>query len=193
MEAHHASHDAGFIQEGFLLMLVRSLVFAGVVATLATQVPSLFEKSDVPQNPVPSVLSVSVPEQQGIAIDAHGNVQLKADTQGHYNGDFKINGKSVQGLIDTGATYVALNETTARRLGYSVAALDYRNAVNTANGQTKAAYVKLDRIEIGGIKVRDVDALVLKDEALSSTLIGVSFLKKLASYSVEDNALHLAQ
>lgn len=174
-------------------MLVRSLVFAGVVATLAIQVPSLFEKSDATPNAVPSVLSVSMPERQAIVIDAHGDVKLKADTQGHYNGDFKINGKPVQGLIDTGATYVALNETTARRLGYSVAALDYRNAVNTANGQTKAAYVKLDRIEIGGVRVRDVDALVLKDEALSATLIGVSFLKKLASYGVEDGALRLAQ
>lgn len=174
-------------------MLVRSLVFAGVVATLASQVPSLFEKNDATPQPTPSLLSLSVPEHQAIVIDAHGDVQLKADAQGHYNGDFKINGKSVQGLIDTGATYVALNETTARHLGYSVAALDYRNTVNTANGQTKAAYVKLDRIEIGGVRVSDVDALVLKDDALSSTLIGVSFLKKLTSYSVEDGALHLAQ
>ncbi len=172
-------------------MLVRSLVFAGVFATLATQVPSFFETSGAAQNPVPSLLSVSAPAEQGLVPDAHGNVQLKADAQGHYNGNFKINGKPVEGLIDTGATYVALNETTARHLGYSVASLDYRNAVNTANGQTKAAYVRLDRIDIGGIRVRDVDALVLKDEALGSTLIGVSFLKKLASYSVEDGALRL--
>lgn len=172
-------------------MLVRSLVFAGVFATLATQVPSFFETSGAAQDPVPSLLSVSAPAQQGLAPDAHGNVQLQADAQGHYNGNFKINGKPVEGMIDTGATYVALNETTARHLGYSVASLDYRNAVNTANGQTKAAYVRLDRIDIGGIRVRDVDALVLKDEALSSTLIGVSFLKKLASYSVEDGALRL--
>jgi len=174
-------------------MLVRSLVFAGVFAALATQVPTLFQKSDAAPDPMPSLLSLSTPLRQGIAVDAHGNVQLKADTQGHYSGDFKINGKTVPGLIDTGATYVALNETTARRLGYSVGALDFRNVINTANGQTKAAYLKLDRVEIGGIRVRDVDALVLRDEALNSTLIGVSFLKKLASYSVEDGALSLAQ
>ena len=29
------------------------------------------------------------------------------------------------------------------------------------------------------IKVRDIDAMVLKDEALSSTLIGMSFLQRL--------------
>ncbi len=174
-------------------MLVRSLVFAGVFATLATQVPSFFQTSGAAQNPVPSLLSISAPAQQALAVDARGNVRLRADSQGHYSGNFKINGKSVQGLIDTGATYVALNETTARHLGYAMASLDFRNAVNTANGQTKAAYVRLDHIDIGGIRVRDVDALVLKDEALSSTLIGVSFLKKLASYSVEDGALRLEQ
>lgn len=173
-------------------MLVRSLVFAGVVATLATQVPSLFEKGTPDINSAQPVLNVVAP-QQPLDVDAHGNVRLKADAQGHYNGDFRINGKSIQGLIDTGATYVALNESTARRLGYSTAALDYRNTVSTANGQTKAAYLKLDRIEIGGVRVQDVDALVLKDEALNTTLIGVSFLKKLNSYSVEDGALHLVQ
>ncbi|WP_188079893.1 TIGR02281 family clan AA aspartic protease [Neorhizobium sp. P12A] len=182
----------GFIREGFLLMLIRMLVFAGVVAAIATQVPSLFETSGSADISPKPVLNVAL-SQQPIVVDAHGNVRLKADTQGHYNGDFKINGKPVQGLIDTGATYVALNETTARHLGFSGNALDYRYSVNTANGATKAAYVKLDRMEIGSIKVNDIDALVLKDEALSSTLIGVSFLKKLNSYSVEDGSLHLVQ
>jgi aspartyl protease family protein len=51
----------------------------------------------------------------------------------------------------------------------------------------------LDRVEIGGIRVRDVEAFVLKDEALSSTLVGMSFLKKLASYAVADGSLSMKQ
>jgi aspartyl protease family protein len=120
-------------------------------------------------------------------------MHLRADAQGHYTGDFKINGKTVQGMIDTGATYVALNENLARRLGYTANQLDFRYAVNTANGQTKAAHVTLDRVEIGGIRVRNVEAFVLKDDALSSTLVGMSFLQKLASYSVADGSLSLKQ
>jgi aspartyl protease family protein len=99
----------------------------------------------------------------------------------------------VQGLIDTGATYVALNESFARRLGYTGNQLDFRYSVDTANGKTKAAHVTLDRVEIGGIRVRDVEAFVLKDGALSSTLVGMSFLRKLASYSVADGSLSLKQ
>lgn len=174
-------------------MLVRSLIFAGVVAAIATQVPSLFPKSQ-PAAPAPqAALNVALPTQQAVTVDSHGNVLLKADPRGHYNGDFKVNGKSVEGVIDTGATYVAINESTARRLGYPGSTLDYRYSISTANGSAKAAFIKLDRIEIGQIKVRDIDALVLKDTALNSTLIGVSFLNKLASYSVEDGSLHLVQ
>jgi aspartyl protease family protein len=120
-------------------------------------------------------------------------MRLQANAQGHYTGDFKINGRPVKGLIDTGATYVALNESLARRLGYSANQLDFRQAVNTANGQTKAAHVTLDRMEIGGIRVQGVEAFVLKDDALSTTLVGMSFLKKLESYSVADGSLNLKQ
>ncbi|PZM16103.1 TIGR02281 family clan AA aspartic protease [Rhizobium tubonense] len=174
-------------------MLVRVLVFAGVIAIVAAEVPSFLEKGIPATDPQTSVLSVAMPQQQPMDVDPHGNVRLKANTQGHYTADFKINGKPVQGLIDTGATYVAVNESTARHLGFGAANLDFRNSVNTANGETKAAFVRLDRIEIGPIRVRDVDALVLRDSALSSTLIGVSFLKRLASYSVEDGALRLTE
>ena len=173
-------------------MLVRVLVFAGVIAAAATQVPALFEKSAPGSDSKTSVLSVSMPQQQ-VDIDPHGNVRLRANTQGHYTADFKINGKPVEGMIDTGATFVAINESTARHLGFGAADLDFRNSVNTANGETKAAFVRLDRIEIGSIRVRDVDAVVLRDAALSSTLIGVSFLKRLASYSVEDGSLRLTE
>jgi aspartyl protease family protein len=112
---------------------------------------------------------------------------------GHYAGTFKMNGKPIQAMVDTGASLVAINVSTARRLGFSPAALDFSYGVNTANGSIKAAHVVLDRIEVGSIRVRDVDAFVLKDEALSSTLIGMSFLQKLKSYSAEQRVMRLVQ
>ncbi len=178
-------------------MLVRTVIFASVAAVLATQLPSLFTR----ETAKPAVANVSAnyvspateqPKTSGVAV-GNGSMRLQADAQGHYSGDFRINGKPVQGMIDTGATFVALNETLARRLGYTANQLDFRYAVNTANGQTKAAHVTLDRVEIGGIRVRDVEAFVLRDDALSSTLVGMSFLQKLASYSVADGALNLKQ
>jgi aspartyl protease family protein len=167
-------------------MLVRTVIFASIAAVFATQVPSFLATDRArPEGAVSANFvsgSIDAAQASG-AGTASGTMHLRADAQGHYTGDFKINGKTVQGMIDTGATYVALNENLARRLGYTANQLDFRYAVNTANGQTKAAHVTLDRVEIG----------VLKDDALSSTLVGMSFLQKLASYSVADGSLSLKQ
>lgn len=110
---------------------------------------------------------------------------------GHFSADFRINGRNLRGLIDTGATYVAINTSTARHLGLRLAGSDFRHQVNTANGTTAAALVRLDRMEIGSISVDNVEAFVLEDKALSSTLIGMSFMSKLQSYRVKDNKLEL--
>lgn len=175
-------------------MLVRLLVVAGVIAVGATQVPMLVnEYSKASQKPVP-VEAVSLAPQKVAAPVSYGSVLLHANAGGHYQGDFTINGRSVHGMIDTGATYVAINESTARGLGFSSVDLDYRYTIQTANGASKVALVKLDRLEIGNIRVRDVEAVVAKDNALvTSTLIGMSFLKRLNSYSVQNDTMRLTQ
>ena len=38
--------------------------------------------------------------------------------------------------------------------------------------------MQLDRVEVNGITVRDVEALVVPDEALSDNLLGMSFLSR---------------
>ncbi len=174
-------------------MLVRVLVFAGIIAVAATQVPMLVDSfGERAGKPVP-VEAVSLAPPKTEAPVSYGSVQLRANAGGHYEGEFTINGRSVHGMIDTGATYVAMNESTARSLGFSGVDLDYRYTVQTANGASKVAYVKLDRLEIGTIRVRDVDAVVAKDSALSTTLIGMSFMKKLNSYGVQNGTLLLKQ
>lgn len=113
------------------------------------------------------------------------------DRDGHFTADFRINGRLVKGLIDTGATYVAINASTARNLGLGLANSDFKHQVRTANGVTSAALVSLDRMEIGAIFVDNIEAFVLNDQALSATLIGMSFMSKLQSYRVKDNRLEL--
>ena len=174
-------------------MLVRVLVFAGIIAAAATQVPMLLN-SEITSRPKPApVEAASLPPQKAEPSSPYGSVSLRADAAGHYQGDFAINGRSVHGMIDTGATYVAINESTARSIGFSSVDLDYRYQIQTANGTSKAALVRLDRLEIGGIRIRDIDAIVAKDSALSTTLIGMSFLKKLNSYAVQNSTMRLTQ
>lgn len=166
-------------------MLLRISLFAAFVVVVAVQFPAVFEhvsgtaKTEEPTTPV---VAASVPSN---------SVTLKADGRGHYSGTFKINGKPVDGLIDTGASLVALNETTARKLGFAAASLDFKHKINTANGSTDAAHITLKRMEIGGISVNNVDAFVLRDGALGGTLVGMSFLKKLGGYTVNGDRMSL--
>ncbi len=171
-------------------MLLRTAIFAAVVALVATQIPSLLQHvGEETSTPAPAEETAAAPK----AVSAPpGSTILQADGRGHFTGTFRINGKTVSGLVDTGASLVAINESTARKLGFGVNGLDFRYAVNTANGKTDAAQVVLDRIEIGNVRVRDVEAFVLRDKALGGTLVGMSFLKKLKSYQVKGDSLTLA-
>ncbi|WP_309083546.1 TIGR02281 family clan AA aspartic protease [Chelativorans sp.] len=134
------------------------------------------------------------PERNGGAEVLLGRkVRLPADAQGHYIADFKLNGRAVTGLVDTGATLVAINQSTARRIGLKVAASDFRYEVDTANGKARAGAVTLESLQIGRIRVDNVQAMVLEDRALATTLVGMSFLGRLARFEVEGGSLVLEQ
>ncbi|RUX34883.1 TIGR02281 family clan AA aspartic protease, partial [Mesorhizobium sp. M4A.F.Ca.ET.050.02.1.1] len=95
--------------------------------------------------------------------------------------------------IDTGATLVAINTSTARRAGISLNPSDFIHEVNTANGAIKAAVVTVERLQIGKISVENVQAVVIDDRALQTNLIGMSFLQRLQKYQVENGSLLLVQ
>jgi aspartyl protease family protein len=174
-------------------MLLRTVIVAALVALAATQIPALVAPWLAPASAPAAALKAEPDVKPAPAALGTGRVRLPSDSRGHFNGSFRINGKPVDGVVDTGASLVAINESTARRLGFTGNGLDFRYTVNTANGTTDAAHVVLDRIEIGTVKVKDVDAFVMRDKALSSTLFGMSFLKKLKSYQAEGGSLTLNQ
>jgi aspartyl protease family protein len=171
-------------------MLLRTVIFAAVAALLATQVPALLQMSEQHAPIAASLEETATPQPASLAP---GRVKLQADRRGHFNGTFRFNGKPVDGLVDTGASLVAINESTARKLGFGASSLDFRYSVGTANGNTDAARIILDRVEIGNLRVRGVEAFVMRDKALAGTLVGMSFLKKLKSFEVENGSLTLNQ
>lgn len=120
-------------------------------------------------------------------------VRLAMNDQGHFVTDFKLNGRRVNALVDTGATLVAINQSTARRIGLRLKPSDFKYEVRTANGNTKAASATIKTVQIGRIHIRDVQAAILSDRALDGTLIGMSFLKRLKSFKIENQALLLQQ
>ncbi|PCH63268.1 MAG: hypothetical protein COC04_04625 [Gammaproteobacteria bacterium] len=89
-----------------------------------------------------------------------------------------VNGYSVDFLVDTGASTIALNAETAKRLD-----LEYiENApvgVKTASGITLAYPVTLDEVQVGDIKLYNVQAVVIDGPEPSRALLGMTFLGQL--------------
>jgi aspartyl protease family protein len=105
-------------------------------------------------------------------------VTLRSDGRGHFQVEARVDGRRIDFLVDTGASMIALRESAAARLGIHPRTSDYNVKTHTANGVGKAARVQLNSVEINGITVRDVEAFVVPDEALSTNLLGMTFLSR---------------
>ena len=116
----------------------------------------------------------------GIVKASRGrSVELAAGSFGHFFADAEVNGRSVHVVVDTGASMVALTYDDARRAGLSPRDADFTGRSTTANGIARFAPIMIDRLSIGDIEVRDVEAAVMEDGKLETTLLGMSFLRKL--------------
>jgi aspartyl protease family protein len=118
------------------------------------------------------------PQGAPAASSGYRTVTLKDDGRGYFQAEARVEGRTLDFLIDTGAQSVALRETSAAKLGIHPSARDYTIKTQTANGVGRAAPVTLDRVEINGITVRGVRAIVVPDDALSTNLLGMTFLSK---------------
>ena len=129
----------------------------------------------------------------GVAVvdEARGTATFRAGRDGHFVINANINGADVRTIFDTGASAVVLTPADARRAGVDLEGLRFDVPVSTANGTGRAALVRLDTIEVGGIVRNNVRAFVAERGALEASLLGMSFLETLSRYSVSSNSLEL--
>ena len=121
------------------------------------------------------------------------SVTVSRDSRGHFQTEGRVDGRRLGFMVDTGASVIALNETSAALIGVRPRPSEYTANVSTANGSIKAARTRLAMVDIGGLVVRDVDALVLPDDALSENLLGLSYLSKLRRYEFACGKLVMEQ
>ena len=138
-----------------------------------------------PERPVPGV----EPERlTAAAISLTNQMILRPSRNSHYYVTAQVEGVSVRFLVDTGATSVVLSMEDAENIGLDTGNLTYSQVFNTANGQTRAAPVVLEDITIGQLSVDDVQASVNQSD-MGISLLGMTFLRKLDGYQVEDGNL----
>lgn len=141
------------------------------------------------------VMGEIVPPGHTVAVETSDTgeraVRVRRRPDGHFMARVEVNGAPVTMLVDTGASTVVLKPADAERAGIEVKSLSFSVPVQTANGTTYAAPVRLRAITIGGIEVRDVEALVSKPGNLKESLLGMTFLKRLRSYEFAGEFLTL--
>ena len=167
------------------------MILAAVLVGLGTYMAQMADKMS--PAPAPANAAPQKPPVHTVAQAPGRSLDIPRDARGHFQTDGRIDGQRVSFMIDTGASMVALNEKSAARFGLRPSRSDYNATVTTANGTIKAARTRLAMIELGGIVVRDVDAVVLPDEALSENLLGLSFLSKLKRFEYANGRLVLEQ
>lgn len=166
------------------------MIFAAILIGLGTFMAQLADKMS-------SASATSAPHATvavATAAPAGGrSLNIPRDGRGHFQTEGRIDGQRIGFMVDTGASVVALNETSAARFGLRPSRSDYSATVTTANGTIKAARTRIAMLDVGGLIVRDVDAMVLPDAALSENLLGLSFLSRLKRFEYANGQMVLEQ
>ena len=119
--------------------------------------------------------------------------RISVDRRGHYVADAYLNGRAIDMLVDTGATVTVLPETVAEDVGIFLSSADYKYPISTANGRVYAAKTVIDKLRIGAIRFRNVEAMVLPEGRLDVPLLGMSALNQLKRFDISSGTLVLVQ
>jgi aspartyl protease family protein len=172
---------------------MRSLLLLSVaIAMLAVAAPHLITRFAVSPDTAASVVedrNSGAGKAAQSRLAGSRQVEIAAERDGHFYVDAAINFRPVRLMVDTGASVVALRQSDAVAGGIRPRAADFDQPVATANGTAYAAVADLDSVTVRDIELRGVRALILPDEQLSISLLGGSFLNRLARFEVERGTL----
>lgn len=102
-------------------------------------------------------------------------VRLTPAPNGNYMVNGRMNGKNVTFIVDTGASYIAMNKNLARALKINLG--NQKVYVHTASGTETSYLVMIDTVSIGDIKMFNIPAVISNHDYPREPLLGMSFLK----------------
>ena len=167
-----------------LFFAIAALVLAGVMPRLMTNV------GGAPATEAQPARRAEPPKQQA---SSYRTVTVQGDRLGHFQVEGSVDGRRLDFMVDTGASLVALRERDANKLGIFPVPRDYTGRTSTANGVIAVAPVRLSSLEINGIRIYDVGAVVIPDKALNVNLLGMSFLSRVRRFEMANGRLVMEQ
>ncbi|WOR16213.1 TIGR02281 family clan AA aspartic protease [Hyphomonas sp. FCG-A18] len=178
---------------------IGGMIVAGAIAgVVAVFLAPKFDESASTNTPKTNAATMTVtnttaPDGAPLPNATRRSAVLNLKNDGHYWANVLVNKKAtVNFMVDTGASVVALTYEDARRLGLKPDTLDYRWRISTAGGETMGASVVLDSLKVNQVHVRNVEAMVLRTD-LEQSLLGMSFLSQLYAYEFRGERLILRQ
>nr|CRH04496.1 conserved membrane protein of unknown function [Candidatus Magnetococcus massalia] len=127
---------------------------------------------------------------QTISQSSNRSLTISQSKDGHFHTVLTINNQRIPFLVDTGASTIVLSPGAASRVGFDPDQLDYTRRFRTANGVVYNAPVVLKKLELGGIRMQNVPAVV-NGTAMRRSLLGMTFFNRLKRYSVHNERLTL--
>jgi len=119
-----------------------------------------------------------------------GETVLPRASNGHFYAEAAVNGSSVNFLVDTGATMIALTGEDATAAGLSWSDSDIRVVAQGASGPVYGVPVRLDRVSLGAHEAENVEAAIIPD-GLEVSLLGQSFLSTIEPVRIENDRMVL--
>jgi aspartyl protease family protein len=116
-----------------------------------------------------------------------GATVLTRGAGGHFFTDASVNGMSVDFLVDTGATGVALTADDAQRAGLVFSPSEFRVIGTGASGPVRGKLVVLERVTMDGKTVEQVHGAILEGAEMS--LLGQSFLARMGKIEIEGDEM----
>jgi aspartyl protease family protein len=157
-------------------------VFAAITLAACNKLPA----------PTPQIVYVPVPTQPLQMVDETKSRVRLYGTSGSYRLIAHVNDSySVAFVLDTGADSVLISLPLATELvrngTLTEADMGEGTEVQTASGQIEAGlHVRLRSVEVGGVRVNNVHALVMENVPKFGMLLGQSFLRRLPSWSIDN-------
>ena len=175
---------------------MKNVVFPALALVLAVTAGLIVLRDSLTANvnAKPALAETAKTAADSPVISAHQirTASLRKEGDGHYWATAYVNGTPVKFLVDTGASLVALTQQDARKAGIDTDKLQKNAEVRTAGGKVQASTAFIEKIEIDGVKIDNVQAVVI-DKGLEHSLLGMSFLNRLDRWDVTANAIVIKQ
>jgi aspartyl protease family protein len=124
----------------------------------------------------------------GKVVQSGREIRIHKSDDGHFHVQAQVNGRTVEFMIDSGASVTSMSAATAAAAGVPESG-GFPALLNTANGSVSASRGTIATLKVGPIERRDHSVFILKNSDLD--VLGMNFLSSLSSWGVEGEWLIL--